>query len=42
VFTLGYSALGFYAFLAQGMASVGGSLLPLGTPVAELTKRRAP
>jgi succinate-acetate transporter protein len=40
VFTLVYSGLGFYAFVAQGMASVGGSPLPLGTPVAEMRKRR--
>lgn len=40
VFTLIYSALGFYAFVAQAMPSVGGEPLPLGTPVAELLRRR--
>jgi uncharacterized protein len=42
VFTLVYSALGFYAFIAQGMASVGGTPMPLGTPVATMMERRAP
>jgi succinate-acetate transporter protein len=40
VFTLLYAALGFYAFVAQGMASVGGNPLPLGTPVATMMERR--
>ena len=42
VFTLIYSAIGFYAFVAQGMPSVGGSPLPLGPPCARMmTRRRA-
>jgi succinate-acetate transporter protein len=41
-FMLLYSAVGFYAFLAQGLISVGGSSLPLGTPVATLLIRRRP
>jgi uncharacterized protein len=41
VFTLIYSAIGFYAFIAQGLPSVGGSPLPLGPPCADMTKRRA-
>jgi succinate-acetate transporter protein len=41
VFTLVYSALGFYAFVAQGMACVGGSALPLGRPLATIMERRA-
>lgn len=40
VFTLVYSAIGFYAFTAQGWASVGGSPPPLGPPCAELIRRR--
>ena len=40
VFTLIYSAIGFYAFIAQGMPSVGGTPLPLGPPCANMTKRR--
>jgi succinate-acetate transporter protein len=40
VFTLIYSAVGFYAYLAQGWASVGGPTLPLGTPVAQMLGRR--
>jgi uncharacterized protein len=39
VFTLIYSAIGFYAYLAQGWASVGGQTLPFGTPVATLLRR---
>jgi uncharacterized protein len=41
VFTLIYSGIGFYAFVAQGMPSVGGSPLPLGPPCADMMKRRA-
>jgi succinate-acetate transporter protein len=40
VFTLIYSGIGFYAFVAQGMPSVGGSPLPLGSPCADMMKRR--
>jgi succinate-acetate transporter protein len=40
VFTVVYAGLGFYAFVAQGMASVGGTPLPLGTPVATMLERR--
>jgi len=35
VFTLVYSAIGFYAFLGTAIESVGGRGLPLGTPLAE-------
>jgi succinate-acetate transporter protein len=41
VFTLIYSGIGFYAFVAQGMPSVGGSPLPLGPRCADMMKRRA-
>jgi hypothetical protein len=40
VFTLVYSVLGFYAFVAQAMVSVDGPAMPLGTPVASLLRRR--
>lgn len=41
VFTLAYSAIGFYAFMAQGWASVGGSPLPLGPSCHEMVTKRS-
>jgi uncharacterized protein len=41
VFTLVYSAIGFYAFVAQGWGSVGGSPLPLGPSCHEMVRRKS-